>query len=42
MGEGKTIINLALEREIPLVFGSDAHSLEEVGAAWHFYDDYLN
>ncbi|WP_270312479.1 histidinol-phosphatase HisJ [Ligilactobacillus agilis] len=39
---GKTIINLALEREIPLVFGSDAHSLEEVGAAWHFYDDYLN
>ncbi|WP_302047363.1 histidinol-phosphatase HisJ, partial [Ligilactobacillus agilis] len=38
---GKTIINLALEREIPLVFGSDAHSLEEVGAAWHFYDDYL-
>ncbi|MCP0887688.1 histidinol-phosphatase HisJ [Ligilactobacillus sp. WILCCON 0076] len=39
---GKRIVELAQERDIPLVFGSDAHSLEEVGAAWHLYEDYEN
>ena len=35
---GKQILQIACEKKIPLVFGSDAHSISEVGRGYHLVD----
>lgn len=35
---GKQILQIACEKKIPLVFGSDAHSMSEVGRGYHLVD----
>lgn len=35
---GSQIIQLALKKEVPFVFGSDAHAINEVGRGYHMLD----
>ncbi|KRM07031.1 histidinol-phosphatase [Liquorilactobacillus ghanensis DSM 18630] len=39
---GKQITGLAKKLEIPLVFGSDAHAINEVGRGWHLWSSFNN
>ena len=38
---GSQIALAALNAEVPLIFGSDAHSVDEVGRVWHGMKNFL-
>lgn len=39
---GPQITQAAIKHDVPLMFGSDAHAIDEVGRGWHLLENYKN